>query len=111
VSPKRRNVLLAVGLPAAVGTTSSLLLRPEWATLAAPVLGPWAGVPLGHDECTMARALPGWSLGSIGLGLLALGSTLLLRSPRWRPVAITLLGAWSSAWSGLALLSVLNTCS
>jgi hypothetical protein len=106
----RRVAILGACLPMVVGLVACCLLRPEVRTLAAPLLGPWAGHLYGHRECTMASQMPGWSLASAVVGALALGILLLGRTPPWRTLAVLLLAVWSFAWSWLALLSVLNTC-
>ncbi|MCE9593817.1 MAG: hypothetical protein K8S98_06465 [Planctomycetes bacterium] len=81
------------------------LLRPEFRSLAAPLLGPWAGRLYGHDDCTMAAKLPGWSLATV-LG----GVVLLVVYARLRPsLAHPTLVVWTFAWSALATMSVINT--
>ena len=106
----RRGLILGVGIPALLSLGWSFLLRPEVPALIAPLLGPWAGHLFGHDECTMANALPQWSWAAVGLGVAAIATARVVRTRSGRWIAIALLSGWSLVWSGLALLSVLNSC-
>ena len=108
LSPTRTRAL-ALLVPTALGLALSLLMRPELATLAAPLLGPWAGRLYGHRECTMAATLPACSWGGVGLGLVAIVATLAARKRAWRFASVALLAVWSLVWNGLALLSLVNT--
>jgi hypothetical protein len=90
--------------PLAVSAVWCVLLQPESVSPVAPLLGPWAGRLYGHEECTMATALPGWSLGTVTAGVV-----LLIVYPGLRPnVARLALAGWIFAWSALATMSVVN---
>lgn len=93
-----------------MGLACSFLLRPDVPTLITPLLGPWAGYLYGHEECTMASAMPQWSWAAAALGVVGIATAKLVRTRFGRWIAVALLSAWSLVWSGLALLSVLNTC-
>src|SRR5688572_17069153 len=83
-------VALALALPLLIVLVWGLVMRTEIATLAVPLLGPWAGIAYGHSDCTMAHALPGWSLAVAALGV-CLGVMLPLlrrRLPRWTVAAL-----------------------
>jgi hypothetical protein len=99
---------LGIVLPCALGLAPMLSMRLEVRTIAAPVLGPWAGHLYGHSECTMANALPWASWTAVGLGVVTLVLMLLARSRPWRVVAAVVGSIWSLFWNGLAFLSVVN---
>lgn len=95
--------------PLALALLGAFALARESRALLAPLLGPWAGVPLGHGECTMGAMLPAVSCTAVALGLAALASLAIARGPNLRPLRGSLALLWSWSWSALALLSVLNT--
>jgi hypothetical protein len=59
----------------------------------------------------MANQLPSWTVASVVLGVVALGTAALARGRAGRRAGKALLACWSLSWSALALLSVLNTTS
>lgn len=93
--------------PLALSLAWCVLLRPEFRSLFAPLLGPWAGRLYGHDDCTMAAKLPGWSLATVIGGVALLAVYTRLRPSLARPVLVV----WIFAWSALATMSVINTTS
>lgn len=95
----------------AVGWTLCFLVQPRIGSLAAPLLGPWAGLAIGHSECTMASALPGWSIAAVALGVLTLAAWKFLRHKARGALLAILTSFWALLWVGLALLSVVNTLS
>jgi hypothetical protein len=104
----RRAVVLALAVPLAIGAAWSLLLETTPLSLLAPLAGPWAGLLYGHEECTMASAMP--LVAWLSVAGLALAAALALHpSTRARAVTsvpVALLAAW---WVWMALMSVLNT--
>jgi hypothetical protein len=102
---------LLVAVPLVLATVWSLLLRPELVSLLAPLFGPWAGHLYGHQECTLASATPEVTIAAVALGALALASLALARGRVPRLLAWALAGAWTILWTGMAVLSVLNTLS
>jgi hypothetical protein len=100
------RVLLA--LPAVVVLVWCVLLRPEPASLLAPLLGPWAGVLYGHWECTLASAHP-WRIAAGSAGVIAAVALGWRRPGLVRGLAGVLLVCSGLAWLAAALLSVANT--
>lgn len=98
-------------VPLVVCLAWSLLMRPEFASLGAPLFGPWAGYLYGHRECTLATVLPGWSFTLLGGGALALVAYPRARAAVPRILLATWIVAWSLAWSAFGVLSVLNSTS
>lgn len=94
--------------PLALALLGAFALAREPRALLAPLLGPWAGVPLGHGECTMAALLPAASYTALALGLAALAALAFARGARLRLLRGGLALLWSWTWSALALMSVLN---
>lgn len=107
----RRALALALGVPAALALVWSLLMRPELPTLITPLLGPWAGLALGHEECTMANAAPEISAAVVVFGFAVAAAWAFLRGTVARVLVPALAAIWAVAWSTLALFSVVNTCS
>jgi len=105
-----RGLVLAFAVPAAIALVWSLLLRPKLPTLITPVLGPWAGLAFGHQECTMANASPKLSTAVIAFGFVAAAAWAFLRGPVARVLVPALAAMWALGWSTLALFSVINTC-
>lgn len=108
--PRRWAPLVAVALPMA--PLACLAVAAEGPLgLVIPILGPWAGVALGHWDCTMANQLPtiSWAIAAAGFaaGAWVAAAT---RSVQ-RSVGLILLAAWSIAWCALALLSLINASS
>jgi hypothetical protein len=104
------KVAVAVLLLACVGL--SFAMQPEPGAVAAPLLGPWAGIAFGHSDCTLGNQIPGASLGLAALGVLL--AVCLGRSKGHhgaRVVVLSLGLVWVAAWEFSALLSVLNTTS
>jgi hypothetical protein len=85
------------------------LMQPTPAALAAPALGPWAGRPLGHEECTMAHQMPVISIAVLIAGLVVGISRLIVTNAVARGVLSVLLVLCVLSWCLLALLSVVNT--
>lgn len=85
-----------------------VLMAPQWRSIAAPLLGPWAGIVLGHADCTMASVAPGWTALSCVLVAASVGA-LLLGPSRRRWWTAALVGCAALAWSLAALASVANT--
>ena len=108
---RSRGVALALGIPHAIAATMALLMRTTPVSLVAPLLGPWTGIPYGHRECTMASAMPTASACCVAGIALAGGLHFALRRTRFRPLSLALLARAASAWSVLALFSVVNTLS
>ncbi|MEO0652047.1 MAG: hypothetical protein AAFZ65_15345, partial [Planctomycetota bacterium] len=78
----------------------------------APWMGPYAGVLLGHWDCTMANVMPWRSLTAGALGVVSIGLLLFGSDTRW--AAITGAVAWIAFclwWTVLALLSLINASS
>lgn len=100
--------------PLAACAVLALFARPEWASVLAPVFGPWAGWLYGHHECTMATQFAGGSL-TLLCGLIAaiVGwcSVRTLRGGPARTVFLSSVAIWVVAWSTLACLSVANSLS
>lgn len=94
----------AVALPSSV---VGALINGSTAGLATGVLGPWAGVAVGHHECTMATQVPMASIGLVFAGF-ALVLGLALGKPWLRGVLLVLLGVWALMWCGAGLLSIVN---
>ena len=92
----------------AIAALLALLVRPAWASLLAPLAGPWAGHLYGHADCTLASLNPGASL--IALGVLPVVIAVALVGRRRVAAGVPLL-LWSLAWSGLAWLSAVNSTS
>lgn len=71
------------------------------------VLGPWAGLAVGHRDCTMATQMP-----AVSFGMLVVGALLCLALSRLpaalRTVALVSIGLWALGWAALGLLSMLN---
>ena len=102
---------VAFGTPLVITLVLCLLMQPHPATLAAPLLGPWAGYLIGHGECTVATILPRRSFS-----MMLSGAILLVG--RWREEDEVIGGAlslmlllWLCVWCFFAVLSVLNTTS
>jgi hypothetical protein len=115
VNPETRSSskrwVLAVAVLLLLSAGLSFAMQPEPGSAVAPLLGPWAGIALGHSDCTLGNQIPGASLGLAAVGvLLAVG---LGRSKRHgaRVVVLSLGLVWVAAWELSALLSVLNTTS
>jgi hypothetical protein len=108
--PSRRALVLAFAIPAGIALVWSLLLRPEIPTLITPLLGPWAGIAFGHQECTMANAALEISVTVIASGFVVAAAWLFLRGSVARILVPALAAIWAVAWSTLALFSVVNTC-
>lgn len=91
--------VLSGGLGALIGGTPR--------ALGTGVLGPWAGLAVGHQDCTMATQMP-----SISIGPVLVGAALLVGlSVAPFALRVTLLVAfafWSLAWTALGILSMLN---
>ena len=81
------------------------------AGLLGPVVGPWAGLLVGHHDCTMGTLYPAQS---IGLGLAALpifGLAVWGRrnGVQWGMAGVGLV--WALAWCAAAMLSFINAAS
>jgi len=114
VTPVRRVSLLCALLPLALASLPAALLRPELRSVAAPLLGPFAGELYGHGECTLASVASTWSaLGAVLLLLALIASWRWHASPRTllRRASHALLALATGHWALLALLSVANTLS
>jgi hypothetical protein len=85
-------------------------MRPELPTLITPVLGPWAGIVFGHQECTMANAAPEHSMVVIAFAFVVAAAWVFLRGTVARILVPALAAIWAVGWSALALFSVINTC-
>lgn len=106
--------LAAVALPAALACAGCLLVRPEPASLLAPLLGPWAGISYGHSECTLGNLAQLWSwIGTAAFAIACVAACLTRRSERaWaRHVATAALALAALDWFALAWLSTVNTTS
>ncbi|MEM7205019.1 MAG: hypothetical protein AAF628_32495 [Planctomycetota bacterium] len=98
-------VLAAIFVPiqalAFFGTGSGLALL-------GPIFGPWAGLLVGHYECTMGTVRPA---ASITLAVIAgpiLGTAWLARPPLVRNVMLGATALWAAAWCSFAVLSFIN---
>jgi len=98
-------------VPILLAAIVSFLLRHEAAALAAPLLGPWGGYLLGHQECTVAAILPRRSWSLLFTGVVFCASRIRVEDEAWRDCLLALLLLWSCIWLGSGVLSVLNTTS
>ena len=114
LKPRRTWQLILLLIAALVVTLAAvvcMMMRTEALSVAAPLLGPWAGILYGHYDCTMANVLPMVSWSAAGLGALAAWMLYFAKRPTARVIATLLAFSWAPFWSGLAVLSVLNSTS
>ena len=106
----RAGVLgLAFCLPIVTGCLVVLALRQK--AVLAPVLGPWAGVAIGHHDCTIARQFPLTSTLLVVLGGALLVASWRARTTRGFPFLVGLAAVWGVAWEVAALFSLANASS
>lgn len=110
--PRAVIAVAAVLLAATAGICC--LLFSEWRSLAAPALGPWAGVLFGHHECTMATVKP--TASRIVVGAFSGSIVAFLFAARSSRLFVRAAGAIFfllalTAWCGTALLSFVNMSS
>ena len=87
----------------------SFLMQPKPGALAAPLLGPWAGLPLGHEECTMATQMPVISVALLVAVVVVGASRMRVTNAAARGALSLLLVLCVLGWCLLALFSVVNT--
>ena len=90
---------------------SCCVLKHTPLSLLAPVLGPWAGLLYGHEDCTLGNLQPLASWTLLGSLPLAAAGLYLGRDTRARPFALLAFVLVIALWCVFALLSVLNTTS
>ncbi len=74
----------------------------------AMLLGPWAGLPLGHRDCTMATQMPAATLGVVLAAPIVFGTIVALRGRARSVVGALLLGTWLLVWTALGAMSLIN---
>src|ERR1700741_4778913 len=104
-----RVLVLVSAVPAAITLGWSLLMQPEFPTLLAPLLGPWAGLPLGQRECTMANGAPEVTAAVIAFIVAVAATWWFLRGPFARILVPVMAAVWALASRPLAPFSVVNT--
>lgn len=105
---------VALAVPAALAVAGCLLVRPEPASLIAPLLGPWAGLAYGHSDCTLGNQVPAWSwLSGVALVCSVPTAIQLQRSERAavRRTALATVVLLGFQWFAMAWLSAVNTTS
>jgi len=102
---------IALVAPVLLAMVACFLMQPQPAALAAPLLGPWAGLAFGHMDCTLAAQFPIGSFALLGSGVLAFFGRLRASNDTVRTVLDVLLLLWLTIWCAFAVLSVLNTTS
>jgi hypothetical protein len=104
-----RATRIALVAPVLLTMVWCFLMQPRPAALAAPLLGPGAGWPLGHVECSMASQKPAISFAVLAAGLIVVTSRLCVTNAALRGALSALLVLCLLSWCALALLSVVNT--
>jgi hypothetical protein len=105
----RSSTRIALVAPVLLTLAWCFLMQPKPGALAAPLLGPWAGLPLGHVDCSMATQMPVISIAVLVAVVVVGTSRLRVTSGAARGALSLLLVLCLLSWCALALLSVLNT--
>jgi hypothetical protein len=104
----RRVTRIAIVAPVLLVSIWCFLMQPKPGALAAPLLGPWAGLPLGHAECSIATQMPVISIALLVAGVVVGASRLRVANGFARGALSLLLVLWVLSWCLSALLSVAN---
>ncbi|MEZ5964734.1 MAG: hypothetical protein R3F56_12880 [Planctomycetota bacterium] len=108
--PVSRDATVAVLIYAVVAVLSGVLGAlivgsPRGA--ATGLLGPWAGLAVGHRDCTMATQMPAVSFAWLAAGALLLMALASARATL-RAATLVAIAVWSLGWAALGLLSMVN---
>jgi len=101
--------LATLVLPALVTGAWCAVATGKLVAVLAPTWGPFAGMLVGHEDCTMARVWPEASLVTGAVGLLALNFLFFARRTATWTVGLALWILFSLGWCALAGLSILNS--